>query len=102
MLVCVCVTGVVVLGAVPQVRLVLQNELGEGQTLGHLDRPVLLPLEDQVVHGVADWKTRVRQAVQLQLSEQTVLSRFYQHACLSPEGFLVYLHGFLFSLHLSK
>lgn len=56
--VCLCATCVVVLGAVPQVRLVLEDELGEGQALGHLHRAVLLPLEDQVVHGVSDWRTK--------------------------------------------
>lgn len=47
-------TCVVMLGAVAEVRLVLQDELGQCESLGHLDWSVLLPLEDQVIHCVTN------------------------------------------------
>ena len=34
-----------------------EDELGEGQPLGHLDWSILLPLKDQVIHGVTNYKT---------------------------------------------
>lgn len=53
-------TGVVVFGAVAQLLLIPHDELRQGETVGHLHRPVLQPLEDQVIHGVADWQQRDR------------------------------------------
>lgn len=54
--VCVCVTCVVVLGAVSEVWFIFEDELWQREAFGHLDRSVLLPLKDQVVHGVTDCK----------------------------------------------
>lgn len=56
---CVCVTCVVVLGAVSEVWFIFEDELWEREALGHLNRSVLLPLKDQVVHGVTDWNTKL-------------------------------------------
>lgn len=50
---CIC-TCVVVLGAVSEVRLIFQKELWECEALCYLDRTVLLPLKDQVVHCVTN------------------------------------------------
>lgn len=47
-------TCVVVLGAVAQVLLLLQDELRQRQAVRHLHGALLVPLEDEVVHGVAD------------------------------------------------
>lgn len=47
-------TGVVVFGTVAQLLLLPHDELRQGETVGHLHRPVLQPLKHQVVHGVAD------------------------------------------------
>lgn len=55
-------TGVVVFGAVAQLLLIPHDELRQGETVRHLHRPVLQPLEDQVIHGVADWRQRDRRA----------------------------------------
>lgn len=49
-------------GAVAQVLLLLQDELGQRQAVGHLHRPLLVPLEDEVVHGVADCGETEREA----------------------------------------
>lgn len=50
-------TCVVVLGAVAQVLLIPEDELWECQALCHLHGLLLLqPLEDEVVHGVANWR----------------------------------------------
>jgi len=50
-------TCVVVLGAIAQVLLIPENELWERQALCHLHSLLLLkPLEDEVIHGVANWR----------------------------------------------
>lgn len=41
-------------GAVAKVLLLLQDELRERQPVGHLNGSLLIPLEDEVVHGVAN------------------------------------------------
>lgn len=48
-------TCVVVLGAVSQVLLFLQDKLRQGQSVSHLHGSLLLPLKDEVIHGVANW-----------------------------------------------
>lgn len=45
-------------GAVAQLFLLPHDELRQGEAVRHLHRPVLQPLKDQVVHGVADWAQR--------------------------------------------
>ena len=47
-------TGVVVLRAVAQLLLVSHDELRQGEPIRHLHCTVLQPLEDQVIHGVAN------------------------------------------------
>lgn len=50
-------TCVVVLGAIAQVLLIPEDKLRECQALCHLHGLLLLqPLEDEVIHGVADCK----------------------------------------------
>lgn len=50
-------TCVVVLGAIAQVLLIPEDELWECQALCHLHGLLLLqPLEDEVVHSVANWR----------------------------------------------
>lgn len=44
------------LGAVSQVFLFLQDKLGQGQSVCHLHSSLLLPLKDEVVHGVSNWE----------------------------------------------
>lgn len=51
-------TCVIVLCAVSQICLILHYELWEGQPISYLDWSILLPLKDQVVHCVANWKRR--------------------------------------------
>lgn len=52
---CLTPTCVVMLGAVSQVLLLLQDELGQSQSICHLHSSLLLPLKDEVVHGVSNW-----------------------------------------------
>lgn len=59
-------------GAVAQVLLLLQDELGQRQAVGHLHRPLLVPLEDEVVHGVADCGETEREAGGQNRSRQRV------------------------------
>lgn len=49
-----CFTSVVVFCAVAQLLLLPHDELWQRQTLRHLHRAILQPLEDQVIHGVAN------------------------------------------------
>lgn len=44
------------LGAVSQVFLFLQNKLRQGQSICHLHSSLLLPLKDEVVHGISNWE----------------------------------------------
>lgn len=54
----VCVTCVVMLGAVSEVWFIFEYELWEREAFGHLNRSIRLPLKDQVIHGVTNWKSK--------------------------------------------
>lgn len=80
-------TGVVVLGAVAQAFLLLQHKLGQHQIVRHLHCSHVQPLENQIVHGVANWRERrgeliqeIRQSgVSQYLGRKTQLTAFQLH-----------------------
>lgn len=49
-------TCVVVFCAVSQVWFIFEYELWKGEALGHLNWSILLPLKDQIIHGVTNCK----------------------------------------------
>lgn len=48
-------TCVVILGAIAQIHFIPQQELWEGEIIRHLNGVLSQPLEDQVIHCVANW-----------------------------------------------
>lgn len=57
-------TSVVVLGAVAQAFLLIQHKLGQHQVVRHLHRSDIQPLENQIVHCVANWRERQGEVTQ--------------------------------------
>lgn len=95
---CVCHTGVVVLGAVAQLLLLPHDKLRQREPVRNLHCPVFHPLEDQVVHGVADWKHRSRAT---QVSKNVVGSKLGRSPSYSYSSMLtaLQLHGAGLDVH---